>query len=99
MNELLKLLKVELCNCTIKDEEIIKLKAYIESGENSLNLEEVHKYNMENALRSHYNIREDFWKLMDSFMDKKEVFKRIINVFFAIGGYSFFRIVYGRWQF
>jgi len=96
MDELLNLLKVKLCNCTIKDEEIIKLKAYIESGENSLNLEEVHKYNMESALRSHYNIRESFWKLMDSFMDKEEVFKRIINVFFAIGGDSFFKIVHGR---
>lgn len=96
MDELLNLLKVELCNCTIKDEEIIKLKAYIESGEISLNLEEFNKYNMESALRSHYNIREYFWKLMDSFVEKEEVFKRIINVFFAIGGDSFFKIVHGR---
>ncbi|EKQ56075.1 MULTISPECIES: DUF4132 domain-containing protein [unclassified Clostridium] len=96
MDELLNLLKVKLCNCSIKDEEIIKVKAYIESGENSLNLEEVDKCNMEKALRNHYNIRAEFWKLMDSFMDNQEVFKRIINVFFAIGGDSFFTIVYGR---
>lgn len=96
MDELLNLLKVKLCNCTIKDEEIIKIKAYIESGENSLNVEEFNKYNMEKALRSHYNIRADFWKLMDSFIEKEEIFKRIINVFFAIGGESFFQIINGR---
>ncbi|NRU85227.1 hypothetical protein DFH44_005267 [Clostridium beijerinckii] len=84
MDELLNLLKVKLCNCTIKDEEIIKIKAYIESGANSLNLEEFNKYNMEKALRSHYNIRADFWKLMDGFIEKEEIFKRIINVFFVM---------------
>lgn len=96
MDELLNLLKVELCNCSIKDEEIREIKGYIESGENSLNLEEVNKCNMEKAFRSHYNVRAEFWKLMDSFMDAEEVFKRIINVFFAIGGESFFKIVHGR---
>ncbi|CUU48381.1 DUF4132 domain-containing protein [Clostridium beijerinckii] len=96
MDELLNLLRVRFCNCSIKDEDIIKLKAYIESGEDSLNLAELVKYDMESALRSHYNVRESFWSLMDTLMGNKEVFKRIINVFFAIGGNSFFKIVNGR---
>lgn len=96
MDKLLNLLKVKLCNCTIKDEEVARIKSYIENGEDSLNLEEVHKYNLENSLRSHYNIRGEFWSLMDSFKDKEEIFKRIINVFAAIGENSFFNIVDGR---
>jgi hypothetical protein len=96
MEELLNLLKVKLCNCTLEDEEVVKIKDYIENGGTSLNLKEIHKYNIENSLRSHYNIREEFWKLMDSFMDKEEVFKRILSVFFAIGQESFFKVVYNR---
>ncbi|NMM62424.1 DUF4132 domain-containing protein [Clostridium sp. P21] len=96
MEELLNLLRVKLCNCTLEKEEIIKLKEYIENGDDTLDLNEIHKYNMENTLRGNYNIRQDFWKLVDGFMDNEEVFKRILKVFWAIGQESFFKIVYSR---
>lgn len=44
MDELLNLLRVKICNCAIKEEEIIKLKDYIESGEKSSDLEGFGKY-------------------------------------------------------
>lgn len=95
MDELLNLLQVKLCNCTLKDEEVREIKNYIESG-SSLDFSKIHKYNIENSLRSHYNIREKFWELLDEFMDKEDIFKRILNVFFAIGQESFFKILYNR---
>lgn len=96
MDRLLNLLQVNLCNCSLKDEELVKIKEYIENGNDSLDLSKIHKYNMENSLRSHYNIREEFWKLMDEFMENAEVSKRILNVFFSIGQESFFKVVYNR---
>ncbi len=54
MDELLDLLKVNLCNCTLKDEEVRKIKDYIENG-SSLEFSKIHKYNIENSLRSHCN--------------------------------------------
>lgn len=44
MDELLNSLRVKLCNCTIKEEDIIKVKDYIESGKNPSNLEGFGKY-------------------------------------------------------
>ncbi|MDS0527666.1 DUF4132 domain-containing protein [Clostridium sp. SHJSY1] len=96
MEELLNLLKVNLCNCVLKDEEIIKIRDYIENGKNVLNLNEIYQCNMKDTFRNQYNIKEDFWGLMDSFIDNEEVFKRILNVFFAIGQESFLGMVYNR---
>lgn len=96
MEELLNLLRVKLCNCTLEKEETIKLKEYIENGDDNLDLNKIHKYNMENTFRGNYNIRQEFWKLVDGFMDNEEVFKRILKVFWAIGQESFFKIVYNR---
>ncbi len=96
MEELLNLLSVKLCNCTLEKEEIIKIKSYIENGDDGLDLSKIHKYNIENSLRGNYNIAVDLWNLIDGFMDNEEVFKRILNVFWAIGQESFFKIVYNR---
>ncbi|MBZ9634561.1 DUF4132 domain-containing protein [Clostridium sp. FP1] len=95
MHELLNLLQVNLCDCTLNDEEVSEIKDYIENG-GSLELSKTHKYNIEKSLRGHYNIAEKLWGLLDEFMDKEDVFKRILNVFFAIGQESFFKILYNR---
>jgi hypothetical protein len=95
MDELLKLLQVKLCNCTLNDEEVKGIKDYIEKG-SSLDLSKTHKYNIENSLRSHYDIREKLWQSIDGFKDQEHVFKRILNVFFAIGEESFFKVLYSR---
>lgn len=49
MDELLNLLRVNLCNCCIKDEDIVQIKAYIENGDNSFKLDKIGKYNMESS--------------------------------------------------
>lgn len=96
MEELLNLLRVKLCNCTLEKKEINEIKSYIENDNDTLDLNKIHKYNIENTLRGNYEVKKELWDLIDGFRDDKEVFKRILKVFWAVGGESFFKIVYSR---
>ncbi len=96
MEELLNLLRVKLCNCTLEKKEITEIKSYIQNDNYTLDLNKIHKYNIENTLRGNYEVKKELWDLMDGFRDDKEVFKRILKIFWAIGGESFFKIVYSR---
>lgn len=94
MDELLNLLKVNLCNCSLKDEEVQKIKEYIENG-GVLDYTNNYKYNI-SPRGSQHSIQEKLWELMDGFMDDKDIFKRLLNVFFIIGENSFFKMLYSR---
>ncbi|MBI6874808.1 DUF4132 domain-containing protein [Clostridium aciditolerans] len=94
MDELLNLLKVNLCNCSLKDEEVQKIKEYIENG-GALDYSNNYKYNI-SPRGGQYKIQEKLWELMDSFMNDKDIFKRLLNVFFIIGEDSFFKMLYSR---
>lgn len=98
MNELLNLLKVGISNYELADEELIKIKNYIEKG-TSLELKENHKYDIEKYFNKYYNMVEVFWKSLDSLMEQKEIFKRILNVFADISGESFFKVLYLRFSY
>ncbi|URZ01580.1 hypothetical protein [Clostridium felsineum] len=100
MEELLDIIKFELLGESLVEEEASKLKAYIESGLEGVDLKKIKKCNMEIVLVNYYNIelREKFWRLMDGIKKNKEVFKRILKVFLNIGNESFFKAVYGRFH-
>jgi hypothetical protein len=95
MEEILSILQVKLCNCTLKDDEVREIRDYIVKG-TPLDFDKVHKYNLENSLRSHYNIRERFWELLDQAKENEQTFNRLLNIFFAIGQESFFKILDSR---
>lgn len=89
MEEILDIIQFKLCDSTLKDEEVRGIKEYLETG-NPLDLDKVHKFDLE---ESHYNIQQRIWELLNEFKDKEEIYKRLVNVFYAIGEESFFRLL------
>lgn len=81
MEEILDIIQFKLCDSTLKEEEVMGIKEYLESG-TPLDLE-----------KSHYNIQQRIWELLNEFKDKEEIYKRLVNVFYAIGEESFFRLL------
>lgn len=89
MEEILNILQFKLCNRTLKDDDIIEIRDYIEKG-TTLDLDKVHKFNIE---KSDYSTQQRIWELLNEFKDKEEFYKRLVNVFYAIGEESFFRLL------